>query len=89
MPRLGQSFKVRLYTSEMSQGHKSKPYWLGQLVLHARFSEHRRIPTATVNGTPAYIVLDVRVQPGRSAVAQSLVSYGASCGVTVTIKVYP
>lgn len=44
---------------------------------------------ATVNGTPANMVLDLRVQPGGSAAAQSLVSYGASRGVTVTIKVYP
>jgi filamentous hemagglutinin len=44
---------------------------------------------ATVNGTSANMVLDVRVQPGGSAAAQSLVSYGASRGVTVTIKVYP
>lgn len=44
---------------------------------------------ATVSGAPANMVLDVRVQPGGSAAAQSLVSYGASRGVTVTIKVYP
>jgi filamentous hemagglutinin len=44
---------------------------------------------ATVNGTPANMVLDLRVQLGGRAAAQSLVSYGASRGVTVTIKAYP
>jgi hypothetical protein len=42
-----------------------------------------------VNGIPANLVLDVRVQPRGSAAAQSLVRYGASRGVTVTIKVCP
>ena len=43
----------------------------------------------TVDGNPANLVLDLRVQPGGTAAAQSLVNYGASRGVTVTIKAYP
>ena len=44
---------------------------------------------ATVNGSPANMVLDLRVQPGGAAAAQQLISYGARQGVTVRIKVYP
>ncbi|WP_230680155.1 DUF637 domain-containing protein, partial [Ralstonia solanacearum] len=44
---------------------------------------------ATVNGTAANMVLDIRVQPGGAAAAQSLVSYGAERGVIVNIKVFP
>jgi hypothetical protein len=44
---------------------------------------------ATVNGSPANMVLDMRVQPGGAAAAQQLISYGARQGVTVRIKVYP
>ncbi|MBT1535686.1 DUF637 domain-containing protein [Ralstonia solanacearum] len=44
---------------------------------------------ATVNGAPANMVLDLRVQPGGAAAAQYLVSYGAARGVTVIIKAFP
>ncbi|MGF6604825.1 hypothetical protein P3T23_009581 [Paraburkholderia sp. GAS448] len=44
---------------------------------------------ATVNGSPANMVLDMRVQPGGAAAAQQLISYGAQQGVTVRIMVYP
>ncbi|MGA4004712.1 DUF6862 domain-containing protein, partial [Ralstonia nicotianae] len=44
---------------------------------------------ATVNGVPANMVLDLRVQPGGEAAAQYLVSYGAARGVTVIVKVFP
>lgn len=44
---------------------------------------------ATVNGVRATMVLDLRVQPGGAAAAQSLVNYGATRGVAVSIKVYP
>lgn len=44
---------------------------------------------ATVDGVRANMVLDLRVQPGGSAAAQSLVKYGATRGVTVIVKVYP
>ena len=41
---------------------------------------------ATVNGTSANIVLDIRVQPGGLQSVQSLVNYGRQNGVTVIIK---
>ncbi|WP_275921652.1 two-partner secretion domain-containing protein [Burkholderia sola] len=44
---------------------------------------------ATVNGSRANMVLDLRVQPGGAAAAQQLINYGARQGVTVRIKVYP
>ena len=44
---------------------------------------------ATVSGRPARMVLDVRVQPGGSAAAQGLISYGAKKGVTVRVADYP
>ncbi|MEX6584891.1 DUF6862 domain-containing protein, partial [Ralstonia solanacearum] len=44
---------------------------------------------ATVNGAPANMVLDLRVQPGGAAAAQYLVSYSAARGVTVIIKAFP
>jgi RHS repeat-associated protein len=44
---------------------------------------------ATVNGEPATMVLDLRVQPGGVNAAQSLIQYGASVGVTVTVKAFP
>ena len=44
---------------------------------------------ATVNNQPANLVLDLRVQPGGSYAAQSLINYGNARGVTVVIKEYP
>jgi filamentous hemagglutinin len=44
---------------------------------------------ATVGGNPANMVLDLRVQPGGSAAAQSLVDYGTQYGVTVRILEFP
>ncbi|WP_322005611.1 hypothetical protein [Paraburkholderia tropica] len=44
---------------------------------------------ATVNGAPANMTLDIRVQPGGAAAAEQLVRYGAEQHVTVKIKVYP
>jgi filamentous hemagglutinin len=44
---------------------------------------------ATVNGQPANMVLDLRVQPGGAPAAQRLVNYGNSFGVKVIIKEYP
>lgn len=41
---------------------------------------------ATVNGNPATMVLDLRVQPGGTAAAQSLIQYGAQNNVTVIVK---
>jgi hypothetical protein len=44
---------------------------------------------ATVSGSPANVVLDLRVQPGGASTASSLVQYGQVNGVTVIIKEYP
>jgi RHS repeat-associated protein len=44
---------------------------------------------ATVNGQPANMILDLRVQPGGTAPAQPLVDYGDSVGVTVKVSEYP
>lgn len=44
---------------------------------------------ATVNGTAAQMVLDLRVQPSGLAAAKDLVGYGAKQGVIVKIKAYP
>lgn len=41
---------------------------------------------ATVNGYPANMALDLRVQPGGSNAAQQLIDYGARNGVTVIIS---
>lgn len=41
---------------------------------------------ATINGTPAKMVLDLRVQPGGAAAAQALVTHGANNNVVVIIK---
>jgi RHS repeat-associated protein len=41
---------------------------------------------ATVNGKAANMILDLRVQPGGAAAAQSLVDFGLKRGVTVIVK---
>jgi len=41
---------------------------------------------ATVNGQPANMILDLRVQPGGAGAAQQLVGYGQQYGVKVVIK---
>ncbi|WP_353400407.1 DUF637 domain-containing protein [Hydrogenophaga sp. 5NK40-0174] len=41
---------------------------------------------ATVDGKPANMILDIRVQPGGAAAAHSLIQYGAGNNVTVIIK---
>jgi len=41
---------------------------------------------ATVSGKPANMILDLRVQPGGGAAAQSLIQYGKEHGVTVIVK---
>uniref|UniRef100_UPI004039F26D two-partner secretion domain-containing protein n=1 Tax=unclassified Variovorax TaxID=663243 RepID=UPI004039F26D len=43
---------------------------------------------ATVNGNPANMVLDIRVQSGGASAAQSLIQYGRQNNVTVIIKEY-
>jgi hypothetical protein len=48
---------------------------------------------ATVDGTPATMILDIRVQPGGVAAAkslfQSLIRYGERRDVTVIVKEFP
>jgi YD repeat-containing protein len=44
---------------------------------------------ATVNGQPANMILDIRVQPGGAAAAQPLIQYGAARSVTVVVKTFP
>ena len=46
---------------------------------------------ATVNGKPANMVLDLRVQPGGAGAAQQLIQYASKYGgkVTVIVKEYP
>ena len=41
---------------------------------------------ATVNGQPANMILDLRVQPGGAGAAQQLVGYGQKFGVQVIVK---
>lgn len=41
---------------------------------------------ATVNGAPAQMVLDLRVQPGGLLDAQSLINFGVENNVKVIIK---
>jgi hypothetical protein len=40
---------------------------------------------ATVNGGPANMILDLRVQPGGACAAESLVEFGKARGVAVRI----
>jgi filamentous haemagglutinin family N-terminal domain len=44
---------------------------------------------ATVNGQPANMVLDLRVQPGGTRAAAPLIQYGQQQGVTVVVKEFP
>jgi hypothetical protein len=57
--------------------------WLGQM---QTVIDNLAANGATVNGAPANMVLDLRVQPGGAGAAQSLVGYGQQQGVTVLIK---
>jgi filamentous hemagglutinin len=43
----------------------------------------------TVNGQPANMTLDIRVQPGGVAAAQPLIGYGQQFGVNVSIRAFP
>ena len=44
---------------------------------------------ATVNGSPANMILDLRVQPGGSGAASGLIEFGRRNGVTVVVKEFP
>ena len=39
-----------------------------------------------VNGTPANMILDIRVQPGGAGAAKQLIDYGAQRGVAVSYR---
>lgn len=60
--------------------------WLGRMEAHIKDLGTRG---ATVDGNPASMVLDMRVQPGGAKAAQSLVSYGRKNNVTVRISEFP
>ncbi|WP_031430316.1 hypothetical protein [Methylomicrobium agile] len=60
--------------------------WLGNMQSHIDDLAARG---ATVDGVPANMILDLRVQPGGSNAAQSLIGYGQSQGVSVMIKEFP
>jgi len=60
--------------------------WMGRMQGHIRDLGNRG---ATVNGSPANMVLDLRVQPGGASAAQLLVSYGRANNVIVRITEFP
>lgn len=60
--------------------------WMGRMQSHIKDLGTRG---ATVDGNPASMVLDLRVQPGGAADAASLIQYGQKYGVTVMVKEYP
>ena len=60
--------------------------WMGRMQSHIKDPGTRG---ATVDGNPASMVLDLRVQPGGAADAASLIRYGQNYGVTVMVKEYP
>lgn len=57
--------------------------WMGRMQKHIQDLGSNG---ATVNGRPANMGLDIRVQPGGMNAATPLISYGKQNGVTVTIK---
>jgi RHS repeat-associated protein len=60
--------------------------WMGRMREHiSKLSTNG----ATVNGNPANMILDLRVQPGGSAAAADLVQFGRQNGVTVIVKEFP
>jgi len=60
--------------------------WMGDMQTHI---DDLAYNGATVDGRPANMVLDLRVQPGGAQDAASLVQYGQQQGVTVLIKEFP
>ena len=44
---------------------------------------------AFVDGVPANMILDLRIQSGGAAAAQQLIEFGKQFGVTVIVKVFP
>ena len=57
--------------------------WFGRMQKHIDDLATRK---ATVNGTPANKVLDIRVQPGGVRAAQGLIQYGRQQGIHVIVK---
>jgi filamentous hemagglutinin len=57
--------------------------WFSRMQTHIRDLGNRR---ATIDGNPANMVLDLRVQPGGAGAARGLVEYGQYFGVTVIVK---
>ena len=57
--------------------------WLARMRDHIQELGSNR---ATIDGNPANMILDIRVQPGGAADAQQLIDFGANTGVTVIIK---
>jgi len=60
--------------------------WMGDMENHI---DDLAYNGATVDGQPANMVLDLRVQPGGAQDAAPLVQYGQQQGVTVVIKEFP
>jgi len=57
--------------------------WLTRMENHIKDLGTRGV---TVDGNPASMVLDLRVQPGGKNAAHKLVEFGKEYGVTVTVK---
>jgi filamentous hemagglutinin len=63
--------------------------WFGRMTQHIDDLALAKANGASVNGNPATLMLDLRVQPGGAAAAKPLAQYGASQGIQVTIKEFP
>ena len=57
--------------------------WMARMQDHIDDLAHNGV---TINGTPASMMLDIRVQPGELQSAQPLIEYGERNGVAVIIK---
>jgi len=60
--------------------------WLQRMQAHIQNLGTRG---ASVNGNPASMILDIRVQPGGAGAAQQLIRYGQKYGVNVMVKEFP
>lgn len=60
--------------------------WIKRMQDHITDLGARR---GTVNGNPANMILDLRVQPGGRAAAESLIDFGNQNGISVIIKEIP
>ncbi|MCG7979452.1 MAG: hypothetical protein N0E58_15135, partial [Candidatus Thiodiazotropha endolucinida] len=57
--------------------------WIGRIQGHIRDLGSGR---ATVDGQPANMVLDLRVQPGGTQAANDLIEFGIEHGVSVRVR---